>query len=150
MHQSARILGRALLVAAAVCSLATLPGCREEATPAPEVSAEEEYAQARQQLVRAGQRLVSEAGPVTDREALARQLQLSADRFGVIKTGDQATEPIVLAFDQSKDCSGRYCTCVGDKDCNEMFSGVCASPSTDGVCQIRGDTPMCRCQVKAD
>jgi hypothetical protein len=58
---------------------------------------------ARQQYARAAERLAKGATPITDRAALAKRLNLTAERFGVIKTGDQVTGPIVLAFDQGSD-----------------------------------------------
>lgn len=97
----------------------------------------------------AGKRPAKEPRPASERANLAKRLKLSPDRFAVIKTGDQAPGPNVLAFDANKDCSGGWCTCTGDKDCNDMFSGVCADPSTGGVCQIRGNEPRCRCKDPA-
>jgi hypothetical protein len=119
---STRCVPRGLLAFAAACSLTTLPSCSPQTAPG------------------------AEARPVTEREDLARRLKLSADRFGMIKTGEEALGSGVLAFDADKDCRGGWCTCTGDEDCNEMFSGVCADPSTGGICQIRGDEPKCRCK----
>jgi hypothetical protein len=115
----------------------------------PQVSAETEFRQARQQYARAAERLAKEAKPITDRETLARKLKLSAERFGVIKTGDRGGSPIVMAFDQGSDCKMGHCTCVGDRDCNEMFSGICRSPSTDGYCEGSGDSTICTCEYSA-
>lgn len=42
-------------------------------------------------------------------------------------------------------CSDGFCTCTGDIDCNDMFSGTSC---TDGpaICQINGEgIPRCRC-----
>lgn len=48
-------------------------------------------------------------------------------------------------------CSGRYCTCTGDEDCNDMFSdGVCAEGPKSAICQInQADVPRCRCSIAA-
>lgn len=47
-------------------------------------------------------------------------------------------------------CEGRYCTCTGDPECNDMFSGSdCAEGPNTAVCQIRDDVPRCRCTKAA-
>ena len=121
MRQPTQCVRGRLLIIVAACSLATLPSCGPQAQPD------------------------AEARAAIERQELASRLKLSADRFSGIQTGGQA--PVsVLAFDADKDCSGGWCTCTGDRDCNEMFSGVCASPSTGGICQIKGDEPKCRCK----
>ena len=147
MFHPPKYLGRSVFVAASICSLVTLPACRPtpQAGTGGQMSAAAEYKQAQQQLARAAERLTKEARPITDREELARKLKLSPERFAVIKTGAQAPGPIVLAFDPSSDCKFGHCTCVGDKDCNSMFSGICASPSTDGSCEGSGDATVCTC-----
>lgn len=96
-----RGIRRTAWAAASICMLAALPACQ------PKMSAEAEYQQARQQYARAAERLAKEATPITDRAALAKRLNLSPERFGVIKTGPQVTGPIVLAFDQGSNCKDR-------------------------------------------
>lgn len=43
-------------------------------------------------------------------------------------------------------CEGGYCTCTGDDDCNDMFSGDDCGPKA--ICQINpAGIPRCRCSV---
>lgn len=43
-------------------------------------------------------------------------------------------------------CEGGYCTCTGDDDCNDMFSGDDCGPKA--ICQISPTgIPRCRCSV---
>ena len=46
-------------------------------------------------------------------------------------------------------CSGGYCTCTGDPDCNDMFSdGVCGTGPKSSICHINeADVPRCRCSM---
>jgi hypothetical protein len=41
-------------------------------------------------------------------------------------------------------CSGGICTCFGDDDCNEMFSGGACSGGA--MCHDNGTTVYCQCQ----
>ena len=118
MDKSNQWLGRGLLIVAATCSIAALTSCKPQPAPGSGTSVR------------------------TEREELAKRLKLSPDRFDVIKIGDVG----VVAFSPDKDCSDGFCTCTGDEDCNDMFSGVCSDPSTDGICQIRDGVPRCRCK----
>lgn len=151
MFQAPKRFGRTAIAAASICTLVLLPACQPagKGGAGGKISAEAEFQQARQQYARAAERLAKEATPITDRAALAKRLNLSAERFGAIKTGAQVTGPIVLAFDQGSDCKMGHCTCVGDRDCNEMFSGICRSPSTDGSCEGSGDSTICTCKYTA-
>jgi hypothetical protein len=151
MFQTPKRFGRAAIATASICTLTALASCQptSQAGAGGKTSAEAEYQQARQQYARAAERLAKEAKPTTDRAALAKRLNLTAERFGVIKTGAQVTGAIVLAFDQGSDCKMGHCTCVGDRDCNEMFSGICRSPSTDGSCEGSGDLTICTCEYSA-
>ena len=49
-------------------------------------------------------------------------------------------------------CEGNYCTCTGDPECNDMFSGTdCATGPKSAICQIRDEVPKCRCtKAKAE
>jgi hypothetical protein len=151
MFQTPKRIGRRAISAASICTLVLLVACRpaDKADADGNMSAEAEFQQAREQYARAAERLAKEATPITDRDALAKRLNLTAERFGVIKTGDQVTGPIVMAFDQGSNCKMGHCTCVGDRDCNEMFSGICRSPSTDGSCEGSGDSTVCTCEYVA-
>jgi hypothetical protein len=42
---------------------------------------------------------------------------------------------------------GRYCSCHGDDECNDMFSNYCKEGS--GSCSGSGDTTYCTCALKA-
>ena len=45
-------------------------------------------------------------------------------------------------------CGGGFCTCTGDDDCNDMYSGTACK--NDGICQINSDgVPKCRCTAAA-
>jgi hypothetical protein len=121
MRHSSKCLSRGLAIVVASLSISTLVSCGPQGSRDPE------------------------ARPaVSEREDLAKRLKLSAARFETIRTGGQT--PIAVAFDADRDCSDGYCTCTGDEDCNDMFSGICSSPSTGGICQIRDNVPRCRCK----
>jgi hypothetical protein len=152
MFQPPKRFGRVAIAAASICTLTGLSAGQptSQAGAGEKMSAEAEYQQARQQYARAAERLAKEATPITDRAALAKRLNLSPERFGVIKTGPQVTGPIVLSFDPGSDCKMGSCTCYTDRDCNEMFSGICSSPSTDGSCEGSGDSTVCTCQYSTD
>ncbi len=45
-------------------------------------------------------------------------------------------------------CSGDLCICTGDKDCNDLFSGKCSSPSSGGSCAGSGSSTICYCNPK--
>ena len=46
-------------------------------------------------------------------------------------------------------CAEGFCTCTGDEDCNDMYSGG-ACTSAPGICQISPtDIPRCRCTAAA-
>ena len=136
---------RVVLTTIAVCAVFASSACK----PAPQRSAEAEFQQAREQLARAADRLADEQRPITDRAALARSLKLDPKRFAVIKTGDMSPGPVVLAFDSGANCKNGKCVCVGDRDCNDMFSTICRHESTDGSCSGSGDTTACSCNYVA-
>lgn len=48
-------------------------------------------------------------------------------------------------------CGDGFCTCTGDPDCNDMFSGTeCGTGPKSAICQINGaGVPRCRCSVAA-
>jgi hypothetical protein len=136
------------IAAAAMLALTSLSACN----PAPQTdraeTASAQFEQARQQYARAFERLAHESKPITDRGALARKLKLSADRFGAIKTGNPTVAPNPAAYDEGANCKMGVCTCVGDKECNEMFSGICRNPSTGGYCEGSGDSTICSCYTE--
>jgi hypothetical protein len=43
---------------------------------------------------------------------------------------------------------GRYCSCHGDEECNDMFSNYCKEGN--GSCSGSGDTTYCTCALKAN
>lgn len=145
-------IGRAAQAIAVAVMLISLSACgfAQQSPDGDRVNAGTEFKEAREQLARAGQRLASETRPVTDREALAARLKLSPERFSVIKTGAQVSGPMTVAFDSSTNCKFGHCTCVGDAECNDMFSTICASPSTDGSCEVAGSDTICTCKYVAD
>lgn len=138
-----------LIIAAPACKNAGQSSGKNQVSAGGAQSAVDEYQQARQQLARASERLSKDLQPITDREELARKLKLSPDRFAAIKTGAQVTGPLVVAFDADKDCTlSGHCICFGDRSCNEMFSGICRSESTDGSCEGSGNETACSCEVE--
>ena len=79
--------------------------------------------------------------------ALLLSLSLVACAATANDDADEATGATTEALGarQNFSCSGSFCTCTGDDDCNGMFSG---SACTDGpaICQINAsDIPRCRC-----
>lgn len=151
MFQATQRFGFAAIAVASICTLVLLCACqpagRTEADS--KISAEAQFQQARQQYARAAERLATNAAPITDRASLARKLGLPAERFKVIRTGEQGAGSIVLAFDQGSNCKMGHCTCVGDRECNEMFSGICRSPATGGSCEGSGDATICTCEYSS-
>src|SRR4051794_3112410 len=144
MAQTFRGLGGATVAVVGILLLLSLSGC--ERASGKHQSAEAEFKQAREGLARAADRLSNEGRPVTDRAALAARLKLDPKRFAVINTGGRISRPTAAAFDFGSNCKFGHCECFGDRECNEMFSGICASPSTDGSCESVGDETICTCK----
>jgi len=84
----------------------------------------------------------------TNAEALARQLNLPAARVGAFQTGDKPSA-VAAAFRAGYLCAPGICICDGDDDCNNLFSGVCRSPSTGGQCWVNGSRVVCVCHPRA-
>ena len=97
-----------------------------------------------------------QAQPLTDRSELASRLSLPADRIasferapsgpGGLSTAGE--EPAVMARNDFW-CGPRGCICIGDSDCNDMFSTVCRNPSTGGECRVSGRVVVCTCTLRA-
>ncbi|HYE29082.1 MAG TPA: hypothetical protein VEA61_12740 [Allosphingosinicella sp.] len=132
------------LAAMAMISLANLSACKPASSDA--ASARAELKQARDRLAAATERLSRGARPVTDRAALAARLKLDPKRFAAIKTGGPISGQMTASFNPGSDCKFGHCTCYGDSDCNEMFTGICRNPSTDGSCEEHSGETVCTCK----
>jgi hypothetical protein len=92
---------------------------------------------------------VRNAPPITDRESLGTRLRLPSDRLAVIITGEEGKDRLIefLSAGETDElgytCTSAGCVCVGDDDCNLMFTQVCSATSTNGVCS--GEPPICVC-----
>ncbi|MEH6726876.1 MAG: hypothetical protein V7703_12010 [Hyphomicrobiales bacterium] len=67
-----------------------------------------------------------------------------------ITTGARGMRNVNRVIGSSKfvGCSGDLCICTGDKDCNDLFSGKCSSPSSGGSCAGSGSGTICYCTPK--
>lgn len=91
----------------------------------------------------------SEQALVSDVAAMSRGAgDVSVSGFNISIGGTPVFDP-VLGGGVSvarHTCDKSFCTCTGDPECNDMFSGSdCATGPKTAVCQIRDDVPRCRC-----
>lgn len=89
---------------------------------------------------------VRSSRPATDKNELARRLKLPLSRIQAFELNSSATAASIAASQNGFWCTGRGCICIGDLDCNDMFSTVCRSPSTGGQCSISGRLVVCTCR----
>jgi hypothetical protein len=138
-------LGWAALPILVLSSAIGVSSCKQEVPGGkrqPEqVSASVQFKQSQEQLGKATERLFKEARPISDKAGLATRLKLDPARIRVITTGGASSGTV--AFDSGTNCKFGHCTCVGDRDCNDMFSTICASPSTGGTCDTSGGQVVC-------
>ena len=87
------------------------------------------------------------ARPVTTRSELRRHLSLPSARLNSIGVGSLPATTAVASRNGFW-CSGGSCICFGDGDCNDMYSSVCRSPSTGGMCRIIGSSVICTCSIR--
>jgi hypothetical protein len=95
------------------------------------------------------QQSAAESSPIESHEQLAESLSIPMSRVEAIVIGPQAqgflTEKLA-AGRLDYICIGDACICAGDSDCNDMFSGVCRDPRTNGACtEDIGGTVICYC-----
>lgn len=88
---------------------------------------------------------------VKSSNSLIRSLnRVPKNRVKRITTGVRGMRNVNRVVGSSKfiGCSGDLCICTGDKDCNELFSGKCSSPSSGGSCAGSGSGTICYCTPK--
>lgn len=94
---------------------------------------------------------VRKADPLTDREGLQARLGVSTDRLATIVTGPEGKSDTIDVISASVDTrfvcvpGGNLCFCVGDADCNLMFTADCADPATGGTCVGEFPNEICTC-----
>jgi hypothetical protein len=89
---------------------------------------------------------------VKSSNSLIRSLnRVPQSRVKRITTGARGMRNVnrVIGSSNLVGCSGDLCICTGDKDCNDLFSGKCSSPSSGGSCAGSGSTTICYCNPKA-
>lgn len=89
---------------------------------------------------------------IEDHESLADSLGISKDRAEAIIVGAEGRNNVLNSITSHKlnySCSFKICSCSGDVDCNDMFSGACRSPTTNGSCSGSGSSTVCTCNPRA-
>lgn len=84
--------------------------------------------------------------------SLAQSLnRVPKSRMKTITAGSRGMRNVkrVVGTSNFKGCDGNLCICTGDKDCNDLFSGECSSPSSGGSCAGSGSSTICICNPKA-
>jgi hypothetical protein len=82
------------------------------------------------------------------RSSLSRSFnRVSKSRINRITVGNRGKLNVsqVLRRTNYIGCSGTLCICTGDRDCNDLFSGQCKSPSSGGSCAGSGSGTICYC-----
>lgn len=100
------------------------------------------------QLLESLRQAVEASRPIENTDALLKTLRLPPDRAAAITVGPEARQAIAERLrPQRLDfiCIGGACVCAGDPDCNDMFSGVCRDPGTNGSCTDFNGTVICYC-----
>ncbi len=89
---------------------------------------------------------------IDDSAVLAERLGISASRASAIFVGAEGLNNLSnggVVGGLSYHCTGTSCTCVGDFDCNDMFTGACKSPSSNGSCtENTGEIVTCSCNPR--
>lgn len=87
--------------------------------------------------------------PVRDIAELESRLKLPKQRLKSIGITGPLGEIGSAASRMGYWCSGDSCICIGDSDCNDLFSGVCRNPSTGGSCRVTGRVVVCTCNPRS-
>lgn len=88
---------------------------------------------------------------IKSHRALSRSLRsVSRSRLNSITAGNRGRLMLgrVIGANNFIGCSGDLCICTGDRDCNDLFSGQCKSPSSGGACAGSGASTICYCTPK--
>ncbi len=88
---------------------------------------------------------------VKSSKSLIRSLnRVPKSRLKHITAGARGMRDVSSVVGSSKfiGCEGNLCICTGDKDCNDLFSGKCKSPSSGGSCAGSGSSTICYCTPK--
>ncbi|SOE19026.1 hypothetical protein SAMN05877838_3976 [Hoeflea halophila] len=88
---------------------------------------------------------------VKSSNSLIRSLnRVPRSRVKSIMAGKRGMRDVNRVIGSSKfiGCEGNLCICTGDKDCNDLFSGKCSSPSSGGSCAGSGSSTICYCTPK--
>jgi len=108
------------------------------------------HSEAKKNLQDALTRAVENSKPIESHEKLVDRLHLSTDRAQAITIGAPAKGLIageLGANTLNAICIGDTCICAGDADCNDLFSGKCRDPRTDGACtEDFGGGVICYCK----
>lgn len=139
--------------------LAALTGCTDPAVPgtkpaeAASAMAVDDAAAGMEAATESLSKAMSDAfqsgRAITDRRELASHLSLPEDRLKTIGTAAPAAlQPAAsAAVRRGFFCGPSGCVCVGDSDCNNLFSTVCRSPARGGACRMIGRLVVCTCPI---
>jgi hypothetical protein len=136
--------GRTVTVFAAAMAL----GALSMSACASRLSPRADFDQAASRLAQSADRLFSQGQPVDDMAGLARRLNLAESRVRSFDRQPFNSGLMSSAFRSNFTCGDVVCTCVGDRDCNNMFSTVCRSETTGGRCTTFGPFMWCSCHYK--
>jgi hypothetical protein len=93
-------------------------------------------------------------------EELKQRIEIPVDRLETIKVGSQAIAQIrsaVADFPRGTtsgtrgelvSCGTSVCVCTGDRDCNELFTTICRTPTIPAYCSGSGDSTFCICKIR--
>jgi hypothetical protein len=87
--------------------------------------------------------------PIKDMADLESRLKLSKRRLQSINIGGPINTIGTSSSRMGFFCSGAKCICIGDSDCNDLFSGVCNDPRTGGSCRVTGRVVVCTCNPRS-
>lgn len=95
---------------------------------------------------------VADIKEIEDHDTLADSLKIRKDRANAILIGAQGRNTVlntIKSHTLNYSCSFNICACSGDIDCNDMFTGACRSPTTNGSCSGSGSSTRCTCNPRA-